>query len=64
MDFSLRIAKPHVNQVPALVAFSDASHYRDRVDYSRIGMLVFARGELGLDLFLMRSTLPLTSFAA
>jgi hypothetical protein len=41
MDFSLRFAKPPVNQVPALVAFSDASHFRDRVDDSRIGMLIF-----------------------
>jgi hypothetical protein len=41
MDFSLRFAKPPVDQIPELVAFSDTSHYRDRVEDSRIGMLVF-----------------------
>jgi hypothetical protein len=40
-DFSLRFAKPPVGQIPELVAFSDVSHYRDRVDHSCIGMLVF-----------------------
>jgi hypothetical protein len=44
MDFSLRFANPPVDQVPALVAFSDASQYRDRVDDSRIEMLVFRSG--------------------
>jgi hypothetical protein len=41
MDFSLRFEKPRVGQILELVAFSDASHYRDRVDYSRIEMLMF-----------------------
>jgi hypothetical protein len=41
MDFSLRFENPPVDQIPELVAFSDSSHYRDRVDDSRIGMLVF-----------------------
>jgi hypothetical protein len=41
MDFSLRFAKPPVDQVPELFAFSGASHYRERVDDSRIGMFVF-----------------------
>jgi hypothetical protein len=40
MDCSLRFAKPPVDQIPELVPFSDASHYRDRVDDSRIGMLI------------------------
>jgi hypothetical protein len=47
MDFSLRFAKPPVGHVAALVAFSDASHYRDRVDDSRIGMLVFRSWGIG-----------------
>jgi hypothetical protein len=64
MDFSLRFAKPPVDQIPELVAFSDASHYRDQVDDSRIGMLVFHSWGVGLDPFFMRSTLPLTRFAA
>jgi hypothetical protein len=41
MEFSLRFAKPPVDHIPELVAFSDASHYRDRVDDSRIRILVF-----------------------
>jgi hypothetical protein len=49
MDFSLRFAKSPVGQVPELVAFSYASHYRDRVDDSRIGMLVFRSWEIGAE---------------
>jgi Reverse transcriptase (RNA-dependent DNA polymerase) len=47
MDFSLRFAKPPVDQIPELVAFSDASHYRDLVCDSRIWMLVFRSWKTG-----------------
>jgi hypothetical protein len=47
MDISLRFAISLVDQVPALVAFSDASHYRDRVDDPRVGMLMFRLWGIG-----------------
>jgi hypothetical protein len=63
MDFSLRFAKPPVCQIPELVSFSDASHYRDRVDDSRIGMLVFRSWGIGAG-SVFHSLYFATSFAA